>query len=398
MDANRRTSDERQAQRIEALGSLAGGLAHQFNELLTTIIGYAEIAREEAGENATLRSALEQISAAGQRASSLTHNLLAFGKPRKAQLELLDVNQNVRSIQSVLQHMLHNNVRFITVLEPALWPAMADREAIEEAITHLLANGRDAMPNGGALTVETANVRFESGPALPVSTPGEYVMIAISDTGCGLDEETAERLFEPFFTTKKEGTGLGLAAVHAIVKQHDGSVVVESKPGEGTVFRIYLPRAADARAGEMSTFTGLRETRQPGPVLLVDDDPAVRRLTCEILRREGHSVVEAANGHAALATLKQHDVDFELLVTDLKMPGMSGYELAQRVRRLSPATRVLFISGFPEQPDSELNDGQTRLLVKPFTVRDFLQKVQEVFEAPIEMPIAPPEQRQSIAS
>lgn len=387
----------RHAQRLEALTSLAGGLAHQFNELLTSVIGYAEIAHEEAGENRTLREAIEHIIVAGQRASTLTHQLMAFGRQGKRQPTALDLNQCIATLHTVLQHVFRSDIRIVTNQEAALGLVTADRAQMEEAITHLVANACEAVPSGGAVTLETRNVEMTADGRVPAP----YVMVAVSDNGPGMDEETCARIFEPCFGVRPGGrTGLALAAVHGIVEQNGGTIVVESELNSGTTFRIYLPRAAAQAQAAAAGGDQVSVVAQPSllqasgpanlstvahevmPVLLVDDDASVRRLTAEILRRQNYKVFEACDGASALALLKNNKLKVDLLISDLNMPGMSGYEVGQRVQQLSPTTRVLFISGYPVAGQfMNAGFGAVNLLLKPFTVRDFLQKIDEVLGA-----------------
>lgn len=388
----------RHAQRLEALTSLAGGLAHQFNELLTSVIGYAEIAHEEAGDNRTLREAIEHIIVAGQRASTLTHQLMAFGRQGKRQPTTLDLNQCIATLHTVLQHVFRSDIRIVTNQEARLELVVADRAQMEEAITHLVANACEAVPSGGTVTLETRNVEMtpEGGAA------DSYVMVAVSDNGPGMDEESCARIFEPCFGTRPGGrTGLALAAVHGIVEQNGGTIAVESELSRGTTFRIYLPRAAalaqaapalgdqaptlvQASPAQASTASNpnCAVAHEVLPVLLVDDDASVRRLTAEILRRQNYKVFEACDGASALSLLKNNKLKVDLLITDLNMPGMSGYEVGQRVQQISPTTRVLFISGYAVATQfMNAGFGTVNLLLKPFTVRDFLQKIDEVLGA-----------------
>jgi len=388
----------RQAQRVEALTSLAGGLAHQFNELLTTVIGYAEIAHEEAGENRALREAIEHIITAGQRASTLTHQLMAVGRQGTRRPATLDLNQCIATLQTVLQQVFRSDIRIVTSQQADLGKVSADRAQIEEAITHLVANACDAVPAGGTVTLETRNLELTEAPGEGCA-PGSYVMVAVSDNGPGMDEDACARIFEPWFGARPGGRGgLALAAVHGIVEQNGGTITVVSAPNRGTTFRIYFPRAA-APAGAataidtLATLPAARPQPEPSrvvappqatsrgvlPVLLVDDDASVRRLTAEILRRQNYKVFEACDGSSALSLLKNNKLKVDLLITDLNMPGMSGYEVGKLVQQISPGTRVLFISGYPVAAQfTGAGFGAVNLLLKPFTVRDFLQKIDEV--------------------
>jgi len=376
----------RQAQKMEAVGRLAGGIAHDFNNLLMVIQGYADLLAERLPTGEPLRRNAEQIQMAAQRATSLTRQLLAFSRKQMLAPKVLSVQTIVADMEKILRRLIGEDIQLETSSAPDLWLVKADRSQIEQVILNLAVNARDAMPQGGRLTIETANVELDSSYAHPpaVLAPGQYVMLAVTDNGCGMDAETQAHIFEPFFTTKEKGkgTGLGLATVYGIVKQSGGYVWVYSEKGRGTSFKIYLPRieeqpAAGARDRkvEMSSLPRGSET-----VLLVEDEKGVRELAREYLEMSGYNVLEAENGHTALELVGMHAGPIHLLMTDVVMPGISGRELASRVTAIRPGIKVLYMSGYTDQ--SVIHHGiledDVPLLQKPFTLATLASKLREL--------------------
>ncbi|HEY7149731.1 MAG TPA: PAS domain S-box protein [Gaiellaceae bacterium] len=383
-------SQLRQAQKMEAVGQLAGGVAHDFNNLLTAIRGYSEFALSRVGDgNPGLQKDIEEISKSADRASSLTRQLLAFSRKQLLQPRILQLNDVVGEVDKMLRRLIGEDIEVVTVFGRALGRVKADPGQIEQVLVNLVVNARDAMPDGGKLTVETSNVDVDADFAASHAgmSPGRYVMLAVHDTGHGIDAETRSRLFEPFFTTKEQGkgTGLGLATVYGIVKQSGGYIIVESEPGRGATFRVFLHRL-EAGVDEVEPLVPFDGERPRGSetVLLVEDEDVVRNLVREILERNGYAVLEARHGGEALELGEQHVEPIHLLVTDVVMPKMSGHELAERLVGIHPETRVLYMSGYADGPIGQQGvlDPQTAVLQKPFSFEDLAQKVRKVLDAP----------------
>lgn len=380
-------SQLRQSQKMEAVGTLAGGVAHDFNNLLTAIMGYGQLMamRMKPGDPA-LRDT-EEILKAATRASLLTRQLLSFSRREVVQPRLLDLNVVVSDIGKMLRRLIGESIDLAVVPGDDLWAVKADPGHMEQVLMNLSVNARDAMAKGGRLTIETSNIdlgKVYVGEHVGVE-PGAYVMLAVSDTGTGMDEETKARIFEPFFTTKgpESGTGLGLSTVYGIVRQWGGAIQVYSEVGWGTSFKVYLPRAAGKadpilRAESPTEVPGGSET-----VLLVEDQDAVAAVIRATLHVYGYEVLEAHNGAEALALLERHEGHVHLLVTDVVMPGMDGSELAGRVRELSRETKILLISGFSERAFSAhgASDPGFAFLQKPFMPESFARKIREVLDA-----------------
>jgi PAS domain S-box-containing protein len=376
----------RQAQKMEAVGTLAGGIAHDFNNLLTTILGYSELLldRLEAGD--AVRSDVEEIRKAGERAASLTRQLLAFSRKQVLQARAFDLNGGVANVEKMLGRLIGEDIELETRLDPALGMTVADPGQIDQVIMNLAINARDAMPEGGKLTIETANVELDEEFIRQHvgARPGSYVMLGMSDTGIGMNEETRERVFEPFFTTKEpgKGTGLGLAMVYGIVKQSEGYIWVESELGRGTSFKIYLPRTDRKDAAPVS---GTRRPLLGGSetVLLVEDEEPVRRFAQRVLEGAGYRVVGAPHGEAAIEIMAERKFPVDLLLTDTVMPGMSGPNLAVRLLETFPTLKILYMSGYTDaavSPQSQV-DSARAFLQKPFTAETLLRKVREVIAA-----------------
>jgi len=376
----------RQAQKMEAVGRLAGGIAHDFNNLLMVIQGYADLLAERLPEGNSLRRNAEQIQTASQRATSLTRQLLAFSRKQMLAPKVLNVQAVVADMEKILRRLIGEDVQLETSSAPDLGLVKADRSQIEQVILNLAVNARDAMPEGGRLTIETANAELDASFAHPpaVLAPGKYVMLAVTDNGCGMDTETQTHIFEPFFTTKEKGkgTGLGLATVYGIVKQSGGYVWVYSEPGRGTSFKVYLPRIEEETAvPSLEPPPQFRATpRGSETVLLVEDEKGVRELAREYLQMIGYNVIEAENGYAALELASMHAGKIHLLMTDVVMPGISGRELSERVKTVRPDIQVLYMSGYADQAvvHHGILKSDAVLLQKPFTLSALALKLREI--------------------
>ena len=378
----------RQWQRVEAIGRLAGGVAHDFNNLLMTIKGCSELLLGGLDQSDPRRDEVEEIRKAAERATALTRQLLAFGRRQVLQPQVLDLNEVVANMDRMLQRLIGEDIQLLTVLDRELWPVKVDPGQIEQVIMNLAVNARDAMPGGGKLTIETANVVLDEGYArrhVSVKT-GPCVMVAVTDTGCGMDKEIQSHLFEPFFTTKKtgEGTGLGLSTVYGIVKQSGGNIWAYSELGQGTTFKIYLPRVEEAVKTYRPKTAAAVSPGGSETILLVEDEEAVRTIVSKILQNRGYTVLEAHHGNEALQICEHHEGPIHLMVTDVVMPQVSGRELAERLTLLRPEIRVLFMSGYPDNAivhHGVLGAG-TAFLQKPFTLNALECKVRELLDAP----------------
>jgi two-component system cell cycle sensor histidine kinase/response regulator CckA len=380
----------RQAQKMEAVGRLAGGIAHDFNNLLTVITSYSEILLEDLAPQDPRRGDLEEIRKAAASAAGLTRQLLAFSRQQVLEPRVLDVNAVLASTEKLLQRLLGEDIELVTALVPQPGAVKADPGQLEQVIVNLAVNARDAMPDGGKLTIETANADMDEAYArvhLP-SKPGQYVMLAVSDTGVGMDEQTQRRIFEPFFTTKEvgKGTGLGLATVYGIVKQSGGFIWVYSEPGRGTTFKIYLPRVDEPMEAVTLPAAPKESLQGTETVLLVEDAAEVRAVTHLVLDRLGYTVLEAPNGKAALHLATKHHGPIHLLLTDVVMPELGGRHLAEQLTALRPELRVLYASGYTD--DAVVRHGVLKpgiaYLQKPFTPQVLARKVREVLDAPPE--------------
>ncbi len=382
-----RAEQERVAQRMETIGRLASGLAHDFNNMLTAILGQCDILLRRLPEEEPAREGIEEIRIAGERAAGLTRQLLAYSRRQVLKPRVLDLNASVASMVPLLRRLIGENIELSPALHPVLGHVEADPSQIEQIIMNLVVNARDSMPGGGRVVVETANADLDRTFArrhVP-TRPGRYVMLAVSDTGSGMDKATRTRIFEPFFTTKQmgNGTGLGLATVYGIVKQSAGYIWVYSEPGTGSTFKIYLPRV-DA---EISPEEPGEPSRLPQngseTVLLVEDDLNVRVLACEMLRMNGYRVLQARNGVEALDVVRGNDRPIHLLLTDVVMPQMSGRQLAETITGLKPGIRVLYMSGYTDGVivHHGVLDAGVAYLQKPFTSDFLARKVREVLDA-----------------
>jgi len=376
------------SQRMEAIGRLAGGVAHDFNNLLTAIMGHTGMLLKRVPPENEIRREVERIDGASRRAATLTRQLLAFGRRQVLRPEVIDLNAVVSDMREMLQRMIGEDVALVASLDHGLGRVRADRGQIEQVIMNLCVNARDAMPHGGWLKIETKNERLPSrGAGADTRLPrGSQVSLTISDTGIGMDGQTLDRIFDPFFTTKErtKGTGLGLSSVYGIIRQSGGHIRVESEPGAGTTFRIYLPRRSEEATTTVREAEELPEA-SPRPaaqatVLVVEDEDALRELAREILEMHGYRVVEACNGQDALRVYEQHEGAIDLLLTDVVMPVMGGRELAHHLEKRQPGLKVLYVSGYTDEDairEGKLEPG-AEFLAKPFSPDKLASKIREV--------------------
>jgi PAS domain S-box-containing protein len=385
LSERKRLEDQfRQAQKMEAVGRLAGGIAHDFNNILSVILTYAEMIGSDLKADDPLRLEVQEISTAGLRATELTKQLLAFSRQQVLESKVLDLNRSVAGMERMLGRLLGADIELTILPASGLWNVKADPGQVEQIIMNFAVNARDAMPNGGKLTLETANVDLDDDYAREHHEvrAGSYVMLAATDSGVGMDKETLARIFEPFFTTKEKGkgTGLGLATVFGIVKQSNGHIWVYSEPGQGTTFKVYFPRVHGAAA--------VRDSQRPEPesgrgsetILLVEDDEQVRRMARGILRRHGYVVLEAPNGGEAILACEQHGSKIHLLLTDVVLPRMGGPQLAERLLKMRPGMKTLFMSGYTDGSILQhgVLDSGVAYLQKPLTPGSLTRKVREV--------------------
>jgi two-component system cell cycle sensor histidine kinase/response regulator CckA len=377
-----------QAQKMEAIGALAGGVAHDFNNLLTAILGYSDMILEKVTPDSALHRYGAQIKQAGERAASLTRQLLAFSRLQVMAPEILDLNLVVSEMGRMLRRVIGEDIKLNVVSAPVLGRVKADPSQIEQVIINLAVNARDAMPQGGELTIRTANEAIGESSAedkLRVQ-PGAYVLLEVSDTGCGMDSETRARAFEPFFTTKEKGkgTGLGLSTVYGIVKQSGGYIWLSSEPGKGASFKIYLPAVHEAVPSATLPEAPACESAGAETVLLVEDENAVRALLRRVLRSKGYRVLEAERGDEALAICQSYREHIDLILTDIVMPQMSGQDLAHRAGRLHPEARLLYMTGYAGNKigSSELLEMGAQFIQKPFTADALAQKIRAVMDVP----------------
>jgi len=371
---------------MEGVGRLAGGVAHDFNNILSVILGHAELMMTTFDPEDPLLADVDEIRAAGVRAAELTRQLLAFSRQQVLASKIIDLGQSVAAMEKMLRRLLGEDVELATVLAPALWSTKGDPGQIEQVIMNLAVNARDAMPTGGNLTIEVSNVTLsaEDAAAYHDVAPGDYVMLTATDTGTGMSAETQARIFEPFFTTKEvgKGTGLGLATVFGIVKQSGGHIWVYSELGHGTTFKVFFPRNGGEEAVRPSVRPKPELARGTETILLVEDDNQVRALARDVLRRQGYVVLEAANGTEALTICKQHGAEIALLLADVILPRMSGRQIAERAQQLRPGLKVLFMSGYTD--DAVLRhgvlDAGVAYLQKPITPTSLALKVRQVLD------------------
>jgi two-component system cell cycle sensor histidine kinase/response regulator CckA len=387
-DLSRAQQQLLQSQKMEAIGRLAGGIAHDFNNLLTVILGRGELLLSRLPATDRARRDIETINKTAERATILTRQLLAFARRQTLQPTVLDLNAVVSAMHTMLRQLIGEDVDLQAVLDSQTGPVMADRGQLEQVLVNLAVNARDAMPAGGRLTIETGNAVLDEAflRDTPGASVGAHVFVRVSDTGVGIDPAIRPNIFEPFFTTKPsgQGTGLGLSTVDGIVRQHGGSVTVQSVRGQGTAFTVYLPRAVTPEEA-LPTGAAQPEHASQGreTILLVEDEEELRNLARELLQEAGFTVLAAANGGAALDLCRQHRDDIDLLLTDVVMPGMSGTELAEHVRRSHPEAKVLYMSGYPAHPSgrSERFSVEGAMLAKPFTTATLTEMVRRTLDA-----------------
>jgi CheY-like chemotaxis protein len=372
---------------METIGRLAGGVAHDFNNLLTAITGYADLAIDALASNDPARADIEELRRAADRATGLTRQLLAFARRQKIEPRVCNLNELVLEMDKLIRRLIGEDIELITLADPDLERVQIDPAQIEQVLVNLVVNARDAMPQGGRIVIETANVALDAAYTRNHASmdEGSYVMLAVSDTGIGMDAETQEHIFEPFFTTKGpgKGTGLGLATCYGIIKQHGGYIWPYSEPGRGTSVKIYLPRA-EAAAEELPRREDIIEqTRGTEAILLVEDETAVRNLAVRVLRDCGYTVQEACDGLEALQLIETGGDAFALLVTDVVMPRLGGRELADRLRARQPDLKLLFMSGYTDDAiiyHGRLNPG-VNFLHKPFAPSTLARKVRQVLDS-----------------
>jgi two-component system, cell cycle sensor histidine kinase and response regulator CckA len=378
-----------QAQKMEAVGRLAGGVAHDFNNAIAVIFGYSALLKERVPASEVVNRYIDEINKAGQRAASLTRQLLAFSRKQVIQPAVLDLNAVVAETEKMLQRLIGEDIKTTLVRAHDLGRVKADPGQIEQILMNLAVNARDAMPQGGKLVIETANADLDETTAIrfPFVKPGRYVLLSVSDTGCGMDRETQAHIFEPFFTTKGpgKGTGLGLSTVYGIVKQSEGYIWVYSELGKGTNFKIYLPRVEQTPQPLVRPENESACPRGSETILLVEDEEQLRRLTRYCLAECGYNVVDVPNGEAAIRAVSQHNGAIHLLLTDVIMPGISGRELAESLMLSRPEMRTLYMSGYTADLVAQhgVLDAGTALLDKPFTREALLQKVRRALDSAV---------------
>lgn len=378
----------RHSQKMEAVGQLAGGIAHDFNNILMIIVGYSDLLlTRHLSEDDSLRNDLEEIRKAGERAAALTRQLLVFSRKQVLQPRILNLNYVFAGIEKMLRRLLSENIDLKSELAPDLKETLADQGQIEQIIVNLAVNARDAMPHGGVLRIKTTNIYLDECYAhrnIGVR-PGQYVMLAVSDTGIGINKETKSRMFEPFFTTKKagKGTGLGLATVYAITQKNSGHIAVESKLGEGATFKIYLPVAGEAQREKAVIDQQPGQSRGPETILVIEDEADVREVTCKFLRHNGYDVLDASCGGEALKVSKAYAGPIHLILTDVVMPDTNGRKLAAQLQLIYPQSRVLYMSGYADDAIIEQGflEAGVAFLRKPFDAQTLARTVRKVLDA-----------------
>ena len=389
-DITERRSLERQflqAQKMEAIGRLAGGIAHDFNNLLAVILGHSEILREQSGAQPKLQKSAEAINRAAERAAGLTMQLLTMSRKQVVEPKVVEVNAALAEMERMVRRVIGEDIKLTTRLDPKVGRIKVDPGLLDQVLMNLVVNARDAMPTGGELALHSANVEFDE---LYVkhhlgTSAGPYVMIAVSDTGTGIDAATLGHIFEPFFTTKEKGkgTGLGLSTVYGIVKQAGGHIVPYSEPGQGTTMKLYFPRVEEDRVGEKNAEAAQAIPRGNEGILIVEDESALRELTYSVLGEWGYTVFEAVGLDEALQIIRENGAKISLLLTDVVMPGTGGRELANRLKAMQPGLKVMFMSGYADEViahNGAFSEGSV-LIQKPFTKRTLLSKVREVLDA-----------------
>jgi len=381
----------RKVQKMESIGLLAGGIAHDINNLLSVILGYSEILLESIPHDSKMHSQCEEIKKAGDRAASLTGQLLAFSRQQALAPKILNLNEVVAETEKMLRRLIGENIDVRTTLDPTLGNVKADPGQIGQVIMNLVVNARDAMPEGGKLVIETSNAVLDDEAAVrhPPLSAGRYILLTVSDSGIGMDEETQTHIFEPFFTTKEigKGTGLGLSTVYGVVKQSGGTVWVYSELGHGSVFKIYLPRVDEATLQSLPTELATHLSRGTETILLVEDEDSVRKLTQSLLEDAGYKVIEARSGDEALEVTARNSGPIHLLLSDIVMPGMNGPDLGERLAVTNPEMKILYMSGYTSTfaNYNKLIDRCVKLIQKPFSRPTLLRTLREVLESPVEV-------------
>ncbi len=380
----------RQAQKMEAVGRLAGGLAHDFNNLLTVIMGHSQVLLSDMGPTHPLRSKIEEMQKAGDRAATLIRQLLTFSRKQPSEPKVLSLNPIITNFETMLRRLIGEDIEFTFKPSQENLRVKADPAQLEQVLMNLVVNARDAMPKGGKLTIETASANLGRTPVYHVSPlpPGAYVRLSVSDTGCGMPPDVQAHIFEPFFTTKEEGkgTGLGLSTVFGIVTQSGGGIDITSRIGKGTRFDIYLPRVTAETEQAANQDIPRQSVRGHETIMVVEDDPAVRELVRDELRKLGYRVFEAKNGLEACLVAAQQMGTLQLLLTDVVMPGMSGTELAQHLRVIKPELKILFISGYTDDIGVTAGDPFSAYLEKPFTPEALAKLVRELLDNQLRTP------------
>ncbi|MBI5632604.1 MAG: PAS domain S-box protein [Nitrospirae bacterium] len=376
----------RQAQKMEVVGQLAGGIAHDFNNILSAIIGYGSLTQMKMRPDDPLKSNVEQILEAADRAAQLTHSLLAFSRKQTLNMKPVDLNAVVRRVEKLLVRLIGEDIDFGTCLSTTALTVMADSGQVEQVLMNLATNARDAMPMGGILAIRTEKITIGSDfvKMHGCERPGEYALVSVTDTGIGMDAETQKKIFEPFFTTKElgRGTGLGLAMVYGIIQQHGGSLSVYSEPGRGTTFRIYLPLAAQAAAEEKQVGPGEQPVKGTETILLAEDDEPLRRLATSVLEEYGYTVIAAVDGEDAVGKFKENRDKIGLLIFDLVMPNKNGKDAYEEIRLISPDMKIIFSSGYtPDILRGKISLGdEVSIIFKPFSPLELLRKVRSVLD------------------
>lgn len=369
------------SQKLEAIGKLSGGVAHDFNNLLNVILGYSEELQKRIPPEDPYREAIDEIQNAGKRAATLTQQLLAFSRKQVFESQIIDLKQTVADAAKMLERLIGEDIHLEILTAPRIGEVKADKCQIERVILNLAVNAREAMPQGGKVTIEMADVQLdETSPTLQrCNAPGPYVMLRVTDTGCGMDAELQSHIFEPFFTTKGQGTGLGLATVYGVVKQSGGYIAVESAPGKGTTFRVYLPRVHETTEKIQASAPLGKTLPAHWTVLLVEDERALRKLTRKMLLEMGLTVLEAEDASQAMAITRQTDLPIDLLLTDVIMPGMSGWALAEALSTQHPEMRILYMSGYPDGVIEKNGSAKAgiSILRKPFTRDELMRHIED---------------------
>ena len=378
----------RQAQKMEAVGTLTGGIAHDFNNLLAIMLGNADFLDEHIAKDDPAYEYLAEIKTAGHRATALIGQLLAFSRRQITRQKVINFNQTLIELEKMLQRLIREDIHLKMVTAPNLWPIKGDPGQMEQVIMNLVVNARDAMPQGGILTMETANVNLDDGYFRDhgVESPaGGYVLFTVSDNGLGMDTETLSRVFDPFFTTKAKGkgTGLGLATVYGIIKQNNGFIWTYSEPGRGTTFKIYLPRCDEYELAVEKEKAPAVSLRGSETILIAEDDHPLRKMTRRMLERYGYRVIDAEDGKEALRVFHEYEGTIELLLTDVVMPDMSGPELAKRLSVVQPGLRVVYMSGYSDNAIARhgVLDADVNFIEKPFSHKTLAGKVRMVLDA-----------------